>query len=156
MRELEYQKEVVDAVRQNGGAAWKLSSKFLVGVVDLYVQLPPDPNPAWGVPLPRSAMLIEAKWCVRPKTPSTQIKLEVTPKQLKMLRDNHNAGGVSGVASFVNGKGREWGIGLFTLDQLGKDMIVSQDQHDWSVTQATSRRAFIFHHLVRFYGRTNG
>lgn len=89
MNELQAQKLVIDAVRSVGGAGWKLSNRFLVGVPDLLLCLPRQPIGVW-----------EVKINDRPKR-AVHVKLEVTPLQEKTLNDLHNAGGYCGVISFL-------------------------------------------------------
>ena len=92
MNELRAQRLVVEAVRERGGAAHKLSSRFLIGVSDLLVKLPQRP-----------AALVEVKLhkfkvSVTERAPFT---LDLTHAQEKFLTDYASAGMVCGVMSFV-------------------------------------------------------
>lgn len=88
MNELAAQKLIIDAVRSVGGAGWKLSNRFLVGVPDLLLCLPRQPIGVW-----------EVKISDRKK--SDMLTLKITPLQEKTLNDLHNAGGYCGVISFL-------------------------------------------------------
>ncbi len=89
MNELQAQKLVIDAVREYGGAGWKLSNRFLVGIPDLLLCLPLQTVGIW-----------EVKIGDMPKR-DNHVKLAITPLQEKTLNDLHNAGGFCGVISFL-------------------------------------------------------
>lgn len=112
MREINCQSLIVSLVKAHGGAAHKLSNRFLIGVCDLLVKLPAEP-----------AALIEAKLeritLIAPTDRS--ILLEVTKLQRAFLLEYYRAGMICGVASFVERgeKGlRGLSVGLFRLDVL--------------------------------------
>jgi hypothetical protein len=83
VNELGYQKLVIDAVKSDGGFAFKLSNRFLSGIPDLLVQLPGLSTHLWEVKLSR------------PNRPS-----QVTPLQRQTLLDYYEAGGKGGVLHF--------------------------------------------------------
>lgn len=87
MNELRFQKLIVDAVRSVGGFAHKMSSKFLIGVPDLFLKLPAHVPGMW-----------EVKINDMPKR-TNGVKLDITPLQLKWLSDYAHSGGVAGVIS---------------------------------------------------------
>lgn len=98
--ELSLQSDVVKAVNDAGGFAFKMSHKFKSGVVDLFVKLP-------GLP----AAFFEVKYeKIGPLTQS--IKVEPTPLQLKFLRDAQRSGMAVGVLSFVQRKNQPRKIGI--------------------------------------------
>lgn len=89
MNELEAQRLVIKSVRVNGGYAFKLSNRFLVGIPDLLIQMPGRGTSLW-----------EVKIRDYPKKESA-FHIQVTPPQLKRLRDFYHAGGRGGVISFL-------------------------------------------------------
>lgn len=110
MKEIDCQSMVVDLVRSRGGAATKLSNRFLVGVADLLVKLPKWP-----------ATLIEVKLHQTSTMKDREFKLEVTELQKKFLREYKAAGFVCGVMSFVEEAGRGrlgLHVALFELDTI--------------------------------------
>lgn len=112
MNELQAQSLVIQSVRNAGGAANKLSNRFMIGVADLLVKLPVYP-----------ALLVEVKLqrVGRTTKDAHQFELDVTVPQRKFLLDYHKAGMHTCVLSFVErgGLGR---CGLyaaqFSLDTL--------------------------------------
>lgn len=92
MNELKCQGLAVAAVNKAGGFAYKMSHRFLVGVVDLFVKLP-DCN----------AMMIEAKFHrLSPKAhDDVTWDLGVTAPQRRFLERAHKAGITTGVVSFL-------------------------------------------------------
>lgn len=103
---------VVDLVRSRGGAATKLSNRFLVGVADLLVKM-----------LGANAALIEVKLHhVSKVVEGLKFTLDVTPLQRKFLSGYDAAGMACGVLSFVEVGGRgKLGLRarMFSLDRLG-------------------------------------
>ena len=91
MKELDCQKLVVDAVREGGGFAFKMSNRFLVGIPDLFIHSPEYGTSLWEVKL-RDAPKDMGGWCVY-----------ITAKQDQKLREYTKAGGFCGVISFVEG-----------------------------------------------------
>jgi len=89
MKELAFQSLIAKAAREVGGFAHKMSSRFLVGVPDLLLQLPSKYTGMW-----------EVKIDDMPKMKS-EITPAVTPLQLKWLREYINSDGVGGVISGV-------------------------------------------------------
>lgn len=87
--ELRYQRLIIEVVRDMDGAAFKLSSRFLVGVPDLLIKLP-------GY----EALLLEVKQGPMPVR-LDKVALAVTPAQKKFLSDFAAAGMATGIASFV-------------------------------------------------------
>lgn len=88
MNELQAQSLVVKAVRDDGGYAFKLAHKFLIGIPDLLIQIPGHGTSLWEVKLARKTLLSDTA-------------LNLTAKQLKALRDFTKAGGTAGVISFL-------------------------------------------------------
>lgn len=90
MRELQAQSLVVKAVREHGGVAFKMANRFLVGVSDLFVQLPRCHTYLW------EAKLLKAKF-----DPDEIYDVTVTPKQRHFICDVLKAGGRAGTMSFI-------------------------------------------------------
>lgn len=110
MLETALQKDVIDAVREAGGEASKLSNRFLIGVSDLLVKFPDLP-----------AMLVEVKKDVYPVA-TDRVKIDLTPKQLQFLRGFDRAGMTCGVLSFLydRRKGKRLMHGaVFGVEQVG-------------------------------------
>jgi len=90
MNELNLQSMIIGVVNEKGhGHAHKLSSRFLVGVVDLLVKLPKWP-----------AGLLEVKQRDFPAS-DARFALDVTLPQQRFLRQFDAAGMPCGVASFL-------------------------------------------------------
>lgn len=118
MKETDYQKFVLDIVRDAGGAGHKLSSRFLVGVSDLLVKLPG-----------REAALIEVKLAkFAPKTSGDhEFDLGVTVLQREFLKKYDKAGMIVGVLSFVQQGPKLLRVGMFKLDTFNEaGYLVSQ------------------------------
>lgn len=98
-KETVLQSDVIEGVRAAGGAARKLSHRFLIGVSDLLVKMP-------GAP----AALIEVKKDTMPTRGYTiTIKPDLTVLQRKFLEEFHRAGMPAYVLSFLIGnKRRKW------------------------------------------------
>lgn len=112
---------MIDVVRARGGAAYKLSHRFAIGVSDLLVKLN-DTSATFKEPtLP--AMLLEVKLAhgapLGRNMNTRQFKLEVTRPQKEFLQDFGRAGMRVGVLSFLenNGKLELYGA-IFELDRL--------------------------------------
>lgn len=98
MNELQAQKLIIDAVRGEKGFAYKLSSRFMVGVPDLMVQYPSFTQGIRQLDYPTT--IVEVKIGDMPKR-VTWVTLDITPKQGAFLRDFGNAGGCAIVVSFL-------------------------------------------------------
>lgn len=94
MIETECQQLVIDAVVDNGGRGLKFNNRFIIGVVDLLLQIPGH-----------GAMILEAK--LHKFSASTLAAghhiadIGCTAKQKMYLRDWREAGMLTGVVSFV-------------------------------------------------------
>lgn len=111
MKEVDYQKFVLDIAREAGGAGHKLSNRFLIGVSDLLIKLPG-----------REAALIEVKLAkFAPTTkPDHEFDLGVTVLQREFLKKYHKAGMRVGVLSFVeHGRQKLW-ADVFGLDSFNE------------------------------------
>lgn len=114
VKETDLQSFIVKTVEERGGAAVKLSNRFLVGVPDLLVKLP-DRD--------RSPCLIEVKLQqIGATTPPTFAFIpDLTKKQDDFLRRFRNAGMHTFLLSFVErGRGgvRAVSVALFKLDDV--------------------------------------
>lgn len=94
VKETDFQLDTIKAVIAAGGAANKLSNRFLVGISDLLVKFPATPT-----------MLIEVKKNPVP-VQSHFVNLDVTPKQLQFLVSYAKVGVRCGVLSFLFAKDR--------------------------------------------------
>lgn len=109
MKEIDYQRLVIDVVKDHGGFAFKSSNRFLVGVADLYVKVPEYPG-----------VFLEAKLDKMPILKST-VSLDTTIKQRHFLRDAYEAGTPAGVISFIRGP-KELGVTIQHWDHLTIDL----------------------------------
>lgn len=91
MMEIQLQAELCKEARSQGGFAFKMSNRFLVGVPDLFCQIPS-----------LRTTLLEIK-IERRQTPLLEAKL--TEHQKNYLQRINDSGGVAGWATFVP-KGR--------------------------------------------------
>lgn len=121
MAELKYQKWIVDAVKSDGESfAEKISHRFKGGVADLFIKMVNYP-PSW----------FEVKWNTKP-VQSPTVKLDVTPLQLRFLRNNHKAGMDAGIISILTDS-KLIGILILPVEQVADetDLIVRVDKHKW-------------------------
>lgn len=100
MDELGIQSDLIRAARDVGGFGVKLSHRFIVGVVDLLIQLP-------GLP----TALIEVKFD-RVLTRSRVQRLALTPHQRAFILNVQGAGGHSGWVLAVQVPGKPGGAYL--------------------------------------------
>lgn len=89
--ELSLQKDVVDAVREAGGFAFKLTNRFTVGVADLLVKLPGE-----------ATRMVEVKFRKDYKNVAAIVKFKITPMQRSFLTKYRDAGGQGGLMVFAN------------------------------------------------------
>lgn len=87
--ELRYQKQIVDGIKADGGFAFKMSNKFLVGVPDLFVK-----------PRNWDAHIFEVKQQVLPKI-TRKVLVTMTALQAGFLRNLHDAGFPCGCISIL-------------------------------------------------------
>lgn len=118
MRELVLQKKVCDVVNAAGGFAHKLSHRFIVGVPDLFVQLPGTP--------PYPAIFLEAKIRSMPIRLES-FRLDVTPLQSRFLRRACAAGMRCGLLSVLDARPRLLYALIASIDAWG------DDEHDFEV-----------------------
>lgn len=83
--EVDYQKAIIEAVKDDGGYGLKMSNRFLVGVPDLLL------HPGW---LP--TMIVEVKRDSLPARPDTKMTIDISPNQRKNLLAFQKSGGVAG------------------------------------------------------------
>lgn len=138
MKETDYQKFVLDIVREAGGAGHKLSNRFLVGVSDLLIKLPG-----------RNAALIEVKLAkFAPSTsPDHEFDLGVTVLQREFLKKYHEAGMRVGVLSFVEHGRQRLRIGMFGLDRFNEAGYLVHKINVHPMTEWANRRAHILHRI---------
>lgn len=123
MIEVDVQTKIVKAVIAGGGAAHKLSNRFLIGVSDLLIKQPSRPALLMEVKLAKFSASIR---------PDHQFKLDVSHLQKDFLRQYHRAGMAAGVISAVLRGSRLW-LAYFRLDHMdatGYTAMVEQHQID--------------------------
>lgn len=107
MKEVNAQKLMIDAVsRIRKGKAFKLSSRYLIGVSDLFVKIPNYPG-----------AFVEVKMNEKPKTKET-VTLGVTPLQAKFMKEFSAAGQPCMVASFLCDDKNELFLSCRTYDDI--------------------------------------
>lgn len=135
MKEIDCQSLVIDAVRAHGGAAHKLSNRFLIGVSDLLVKLPDRPAALLEVKLNKFSSL------------AGLFGLDVTHLQKKFLNDYYDANMGCGVLSFIehNRKGiRGLYLAAFGLDSMHQtDYHVRREDHVWLGKDKDARHCVI-------------
>lgn len=108
-RELQYQREMVQACVAQGGYAKKLSHRTLVGIPDLLVKLPVFP-----------AALVEVKRVKAPKKAET-VQLDLTPPQRRQLLAAEKAGMPALVLAFVEYGPAKIGVGCWPIGEFPED-----------------------------------
>lgn len=84
IKETDLQTELKNAVIDAGGYAYKQSNRFLVGVLDLFVQLPPRPT-----------VILEVKYEKSPRKDG-RVKVDLSPHQIRNMNAINKAGGIAG------------------------------------------------------------
>lgn len=133
MKELDFQRHLVKAALAQGGYAFKMSHRFLVGIPDLFVKLPSYPT-----------TLIECK--MGTINARREVSVDLTPKQRKSLRDARKAGQAAGwvVACPAN---KHAGGGP------GQHLIVWGDNPDMTVAPETHTNVHARWHTPRGLNR---
>ncbi len=84
VKETDLQTELKDAAIAAGGYSYKQSHKFLIGVLDLFVQLPGSPT-----------VILEVKYEKKPRKDGT-VPVALTPHQIRSINSINKSGGVAG------------------------------------------------------------
>jgi len=84
IKETDLQTELKDATIAAGGYAYKMSNRFLVGVLDLFEQMP-------GMP----TITLEVKY-IRKFPKDGMVAVELTPHQIRTINNTNKAGGNAG------------------------------------------------------------
>ena len=84
IKEVDLQTELKKAAIDAGGFAYKQSNRFLVGVLDLFVQLPKYPT-----------VILEVKYEKAPRKDGL-VWVDLSPHQVRNMNSINNAGGVAG------------------------------------------------------------
>lgn len=90
MNENDLQAKTVAIVKEMGGEAHKMSNRFLVGVVDLFIKFPGCPS--W---------IVEAKYVRVASLKTASFKAEVTTQQARFMNKYHAVGESAFVLMFV-------------------------------------------------------
>lgn len=152
MKETDLQKYTIDVVRARGGAAYKLSHRFALGVSDLLVKLPTR------VTTDRRdlmrAMLLEVKQHEGVNTSPYPFKLDLSRPQQDFLRDFHNAGMRVGVLSFLQRNGKlNLSAAVFEFDSLiTAGLTVHPNQHK-SLGRKPDERDRALYQILEDYAR---
>lgn len=94
MKEVDYQKKIIDAVNSQGGYGLKMSNRFLAGVPDLLIHLRPYPT-----------AVVEVKMLTSPVNLDTPMQLghSITPLQRSTLLRMRKAGLMTGWVGILCG-----------------------------------------------------
>lgn len=130
MNELGYQRLILKSVIEHGGAGWKCSNRFLIGVPDLLIQ-----DPEMG------ASLWEVKKATFPKKVPSKVRFKVSKLQLTTLKQWEYAGGSGGVVVFASNKHTTY-ISAIPTRRLG-DTIISLDTFEFLPLERGRREAII-------------
>lgn len=143
MNELNFQKELIDAVEGYAGAGHKMSHRFLVGVADLLIKLPRYP-----------AVLIESKHSKLGPN-SKVVRVEPTALQFKFLRYFRKAGMLTSIMSTID-QNKMFGVTVLSLDVWdngnGADPSVSLLTSDyvWCPMKPDERKAHMLNELIAY------
>ena len=138
MKEIDVQREMIEACFDLNGTGNKLSNRFLTGVCDLLLKLPD-----W------SAALIEVKITEAPKV-AASIPVTLTMPQLRFLRKYSHAGMIAGVASCVT-RGKEFGIAILPVsDFVDAPVRVLLEVHRWCPMGPAARKQLMGKELTTF------
>ena len=137
MKELNVQRELIEAVIGADGAAHKLSNRFLTGVADLLIKLPRYP-----------VCLLEVKIDEIGAT-TTSIGLTPTMPQIMFLRKYHAAGVPTGVMSCLV-QGKQFGTAIVDITRFERKVRVLCAAHRWCQMGPADRRALMLAELTQF------
>lgn len=129
MKELDFQRELVKAAREQGGQAFKLSHRTLVGVADLYVKLPLLPS-----------TFVECKWGTASLNhyQTKGVRPDLTALQWKFVRDAWNAGGYAGWVMGIPSDGGALvvsGVDEHAFIDMNVNSFFRKRGHQWPVTE---------------------
>lgn len=137
MKEIQLQKLVIDALRDNGGAGHKLSSRFLIGVSDLLIKHPARPAALYEVKLNKFAAS---------GLDDHVFKLDVTVPQQDFLRKYHNAGMPVGVLSGVM-RGTKLYLCCYPFLEVEALSYVAKVSDHVDMGRGDERKQFIFKYI---------
>ena len=111
MREVDFQRKLLDLIKQAGGHGFKLSNRFQSGVLDLCVALPEVRTPGGALLYPAiPTRLIEVKVLKRRKDGQWEIGL--TELQRSFMRKHQQAGGRAMWLGFRKGLDGEYYVSV--------------------------------------------
>lgn len=151
MRELDYQKLLIQVVKAHGGFAYKSGSKFLIGVSDIFFTIPNGVVKTNYLVYGEHKIeykdgvsgFLEAKLNPLPVRSSTLIHLDTTVKQQEFLRNIEKGGARAGVISFIRNQ-KHVGVCIVRPEQTE----LTIDMHD--VTIHRQREALVWSVLERW------
>jgi hypothetical protein len=100
LNELDIQRQLLDACIDAGGDGFKTSNRFLKGVLDLYLMLPPFPH-----------LWLELKY-EKHMNRSGEMRINMTPHQHNFARRVNSKGGIATCALVVNCGNGQYQIGV--------------------------------------------
>lgn len=98
VKEIDLQTDLKKAVIDAGGFAYKQSNRFLVGVLDLFIQLPMRPT-----------VLLEVKYEKDGPRRDGKVNVNLSPHQIRNMNSINLAGGVAGWIMITRGGPGEYG-----------------------------------------------
>lgn len=155
MKELGLQKFIVDTVNGAGGFARKMNNRFLIGVSDLLVKLPPKTNHDALRGCPAGFLEVKQRAYPRSETQNFEPGEGVTHQQAKFLTDAWNAGMPCGVMSFLqegSGSGARYWLYIkpWYRWEPGDKVTVTAEQHLLLGKRPDARANDILTHLYNW------
>lgn len=118
MNELAYQRLIIKAVTEYGGAGWKQNNRFLVGVPDLLLQVL-----GWGT------SVCEVKKTTYPYDLSCPVRFKLSKLQHGTLKGWSEAGGIGGVIVIAT-RAKDAFIAAYPTSRIG-DTIITVPAYDF-------------------------
>lgn len=147
MKETEMQQLIVDAVNDDGGKAYKMSNRFMIGVSDLIIKMPG--YQAGFMEIKRND--VAASTLKR----GISVKLDLSALQIRFLEDFQKAGMPAGVGAFlqISGEGlRTLRFATMTFDQAKKQNFMMDSENYHSLGKSDERPQIIRQRIHTWLG----
>lgn len=136
MNELAYQRLIIKAVVEHGGAGWKQNNRFLVGVPDLLLQV-----------RGHGTSVCEVKKTTYPYDLSCGVKFKLSKLQHDTLKNWENAGGIGGVIVIAT-RAKDAFIAAYPTSRIG-DTIITVQAYDFIHLDRGKREKIIVTEIQR-------
>jgi len=147
MNELQLQSLVIDSVRDSGGAAFKLSNRFLIGVCDLLLKVPDRPAALVEVKLQRLSNRTRDDF---------RFVLDVTVPQRDFLTSFASAGMLCGVLSGIVRSNRQvssLSLCIDSLDDWRERKFMAQVRDHTAIGVGAQRAVDVMNVIEQLYRR---